>query len=325
MKYLQKLGFTNVEQVFWFDAETASAEKEITENSPFWAGWKQKLQWDEKITKDSEIKFRYSERAPIYKEFGKVVAIAYGRVVGDKIRVKRLHSDDEKQLLEEFMKDVSTFVNGGMKFLGGFSIGQFDIPFIEFRCRVNGVEVHPFFDTAGLKSWDIKHITDVQELLRGTSSTSISLQGASAVFGLESPKTLLAGEEVNSLYWSEDKDRLEKISTYASKDTLTACNLLCKLLNQPIKELELVGEKEVVVEELPLLQRININKQISDKEKEELREILGKKKISKKDKEMAFDLVKASLAEIDSNFGKVVNQKQIDEIINQLKEEFESN
>jgi hypothetical protein len=290
MKYLQKLGFKEVTEVFWFDTETASAEKEITESSPFWAGWKQKLQWDEKITKDSEVKFRYSERAPIYKEFGKVVAIAYGRVVEDKLRVKRLHSDDEKQLLEEFMKDVSTFVNGGMKFLGGFSIGQFDIPFIEFRCRVNGVEVHPFFDTAGLKPWDIKHITDVQELLRGTSSTSISLQGASAVFGLESPKTLLAGEEVNSLYWSDEKDRLDKISTYASKDTLTACNLLCKLLGQPIKELELVAEKEVV-QELPLLQRIYKATNIDEATKTAIKDKISKKKPTKKDKEILTDIL----------------------------------
>jgi hypothetical protein len=290
MKYLQKLGFKEVTEAFWFDTETASAEKEITESSPFWAGWKQKLQWDEKITKDSEVKFRYSERAPIYKEFGKVVAIAYGRVVEDKLRVKRLHSDDEKQLLEEFMKDVSTFVNGGMKFLGGFSIGQFDIPFIEFRCRVNGVEVHPFFDTAGLKPWDIKHITDVQELLRGTSSTSISLQGASAVFGLESPKTLLAGEEVNSLYWSDEKDRLDKISTYASKDTLTACNLLCKLLGQPIKELELVAEKEVV-QELPLLQRIYKATNIDEATKTAIKDKISKKKPTKKDKEILTDIL----------------------------------
>ena len=265
MKYLQKLGFKDVSEVLWFDIETSSAEKEITENSSSWAGWKQKLQWDEKITKDSEIKFRYTERAPIYKEFGKVVAIAYGRVVDDKLRIKRLHSDDEKQLLEDFMKDVSTFVGGGMKFLGGFSVLQFDIPFVEFRCRVNGVELHPFFDTAGLKPWDIKHVTDVQELLRGSSSTSISLQGASAVFGLESPKTLLAGEYVNSLYWSDDKDRLDKISTYASKDTLTACNLMCKLLNQPLKELDIVGEDKV--KELPVLQRIFAAKEITEKEK----------------------------------------------------------
>ena len=38
MKYLQKLGFTNVEQVFWIDIVTCSAEKEISANSPFWDG-----------------------------------------------------------------------------------------------------------------------------------------------------------------------------------------------------------------------------------------------------------------------------------------------
>ena len=108
MKYLQKLGFKDITEVLWLGIETSSAEKEITEDSPSWAGWKQKLQWDEKITKDSEIKFRYSERAPIYKEFGKIVAIAYGRVVDNKLRVKKLHSDNEKQLLVDFMKDVST-------------------------------------------------------------------------------------------------------------------------------------------------------------------------------------------------------------------------
>ena len=319
MKYLQKLGFREVTEVFWFDTETASAEKEITENSPFWTGWKQKLQWDEKITKDSEVKFRYSERAPIYKEFGKVVAIAYGRVVEDKLRVKRLHSDDEKQLLEEFMRDVSTFVNGGMKFLGGFSIGQFDIPFIEFRCRVNGVEVHPFFDTAGLKSWDIKHITDVQELLRGTSSTSISLQGASAVFGLESPKTLLAGEEVNSLYWSDDKDRLDKISTYASKDTLTACNLLCKLLGQPIKELELVAEKEVV-QELPLLQRIYNSNQITLDVKNEIEELIKKKKPTKKEKEHLFTILRGVYIRADFENNDQDSKKTIEQKENEIKE-----
>ena len=46
---------------------------------------------------------------------------------------------------------------------------------------------------------------------------------------------------------------------------------------------------------------------------------------TKKDKELAFDLVKASLAEIDLNFGAVKNIKQIDEVINQLKQEFENN
>ena len=317
MKYLQKLGFKDITEVLWLDIETSSAEKEITEDSPSWAGWKQKLQWDEKITKDSEIKFRYSERAPIYKEFGKIVAIAYGRVVDDKLRVKRLHSDDEKQLLEGFMKDVSTFIGGGMRFLGGFSVLQFDIPFLEFRCRVNGVELHSFFDTAGLKPWDIKHVTDVQELLRGSSSTSISLQGASAVFGLESPKTLLAGEFVNSLYWSDDKDRLDKISTYASKDTLTACNLMCKLLNQPIKELDIVGEAEIV-EEIPILTKLFNTKQFN----QEVKDYLKNLKIAKKDKPTVEKLVLAHYLEIIDVTAK--NKAELNEINNQRTEEVKS-
>ena len=316
MKYLQKLGFKDITEVLWLDIETSSAEKEITEDSPSWAGWKQKLQWDEKITKDSEVKFRYSERAPIYKEFGKIVAVAYGRVVNDKLRIKRLQSDDEKQLLEDFMKDVSTFVGGGMKFLGGFSVLQFDIPFIEFRCRVNGVELHPFFDTAGLKPWDIKHVTDVQELLRGSSSTSISLQGASAVFSLESPKTMLAGEDVNKLYWSDDENRLDKISTYASKDALTACNLMCKLLNQPIKELEIVGEDKV--EEQPILTKLFNTKQFN----QEVKDYLKGLKIIKKDKPTVEKLVLAHYLEIIDVTAK--NKAELNEINKQRTEEVKS-
>jgi hypothetical protein len=314
MKYLQKLGFKDITEVLWLGIETSSAEKEITEDSPSWAGWKQKLQWDEKITKDSEIKFRYSERAPIYKEFGKIVAIAYGRVVDNKLRVKKLHSDNEKQLLVDFMKDVSTFVGGGMRFLGGFSVLQFDIPFIEFRCRVNGVELHSFFDTAGLKQWDIKHVTDVQELLRGSSSTSISLQGASAVFGLESPKTMLAGEDVNKLYWGDDKDRLDKISTYASKDTLTACNLMCRLLNQEIKQLEIVGESEVV-EKVPLLERLYNNNQITKEIKDEVEKLLAKKKPAKKEKEQLKDLL---LSHYQSKGDKKADKERKEQEINKL-------
>jgi hypothetical protein len=314
MKYLQKLGFKDITEVLWLDIQTGSVEKEITEDSPSWVGWKKKLQWDEKITKDSEIKFRYSERAPIYKEFGKIVAIAYGRVVDNKLRVKKLHSDNEKQLLVDFMKDVSTFVGGGMRFLGGFSVLQFDIPFIEFRCRVNGVELHSFFDTAGLKQWDIKHVTDVQELLRGSSSTSISLQGASAVFGLESPKTMLAGEDVNKLYWGDDKDRLDKISTYASKDTLTACNLMCRLLNQEIKQLEIVGESEVV-EKVPLLERLYNNNQITKEIKDEVEKLLAKKKPAKKEKEQLKDLL---LSHYQSKGDKKADKERKEQEINKL-------
>ena len=53
--------------------------------------------------------------------------------------------------------------------------------------------------------------------------------------------------------------------------------------------------------------------------------ILKKNKISKREKEIVFDLIKGALSEVDVNFGAVKNSKEVNEIINQLKEEFENN
>jgi hypothetical protein len=73
------------------------------------------------------------------------------------------------------------------------------------------------------------------------------------------------------------------------------------------------------------LERLNANKAIYTAELEELKQLLSKKKLTKKEKEVVFDLVKASLSDIDKDFGKVKNQEDIDKIINQLKQDFDSN
>ena len=49
--------------------------------------------------------------------------------------------------------------------------------------------------------------------------------------------------------------------------------------------------------------------------------ILKKNKISKREKEIIFDLIKGALSEVDVNFGKIVNGQEIDKIIEELKEE----
>ena len=89
------------------------------------------------------------------------------------------------------------------------------------------------------------------------------------------------------------------------------------------KEMLPVAQKqeEVKAVELPLLQRIFATKEITEKEKTELKSLISKVKLTKKDKEIVLDLVRASMADLDNNFGAVKNTKQIDEIINQLKTE----
>jgi uncharacterized FlgJ-related protein len=86
---------------------------------------------------------------------------------------------------------------------------------------------------------------------------------------------------------------------------------------------EIIG-RAVEVEEVTLLQKIYTTKSVTKEDKEQLKEILKKNKISKKEKEIIFDLIKGALSEVDINFGKIVNGQEVDKIISQLKEEFAS-
>jgi len=74
------------------------------------------------------------------------------------------------------------------------------------------------------------------------------------------------------------------------------------------------------------LKELGTVKQLTLEIKEGLKSsFFSKKKMTKKDKEIAFDLIKAGLSDIDQNFGKVKNEAEVEQIINQLKQEFENN
>ena len=318
MKYLQKLGFKDVSEVLWLDIETATIEKELTQESLYWDAWEQKVRWDEKVVTDEDIKERYKERAPIYKEFSKIVSISYGRVKDGVLKVKNVVGQ-EKDIIEQLFKDVEMFNAGGVKFLGVFSGKQFDVPFISFRAIVNQIPVINAFDIGGLAPWNIKHIIDVQDILKGTSSTGLSLQGVCASLGLKSPKLgEVNGASVNEMYWQGGN--IVKISVYNNEDVLATCNAFCKYLMIPTVEMEVVGGK-VEVEKLPLLKQIWAQKRITEENKKELLELLKAKKLLKKDREKVLTLISACLADIDANFGKVKNETDINNIINQLREE----
>lgn len=320
MKYLKELGYKDIEQILWLDIETVAIEKELTEDSIYWDAWVQKCAWDDSISTNEEIIQRYKDRGAIYKEFAKIVSVSYGRVSNGVLKVKNLVGD-EKDIIEHLFKDVQSFVSKGVRFLGVFSGKQFDIPFISFRAIVNDINPIDSFDIGGIAPWNIKHVIDVQDILKGTSSTSLSLNAVCAVFGIPSPKQgEVTGKNVGEMF---HEGMLKEISEYNNRDVLATCNAFCKYVKLPFVEMEVVNAKtEVEVKpEGNLLQQIHFTKHLDGGAKEQLKKILSKNKITKKEKEIVFDLVKASLAEIDTHFGKVKNQAQIDEIINQLKVE----
>ena len=320
MKYLNDLGFKNIEQVLWLDLESATIEENLSEQSAYWNAWEQKVRWDEKIVTVEDIKQRYKERAPIYKEFAKVISVSYGRVVEGILKVKKV-TGDEKNTIKEVFKDIETFSSNGIKFLGVFSGKQFDIPFLSYRAIVNDIPLINSFDIGGIPVWNIKHLIDVQDILRSTSSTTLSLEGVCASFNMPSPKQgEVIAKNVNEMFWNGE---IAKIAEYNTMDVLATCNVFCKYLGIPQVEMVIVGEDKV--EELPLLQRLNVNKSVYTAELLEIKKLLKKPKVTQKDKDIVFEFIKASLSVIDPNFGRIVNDQEVNKIINQLKKELENN
>jgi predicted PolB exonuclease-like 3'-5' exonuclease len=324
MKQLENL---NENDLVFYDIETARAVDVLEEGTPLHDAWKYKARYQNELNKKTgevfTIEDYFYEKAPLYAPFGRVVTIVVGRIKDNKIHLKSYASYDEKELLEEFNRDLEAVYksNPNIKMVG-FNSNGFDSPFLLKRSVINGVMPATPLDEGTSKPWELKAI-DLSKVWQGSAFYPDSLISVATALGLPSPKDALDGSQVSTAFYG---GQLDEIVKYCLKDVETTTRIYRKLafLGDLEDSFELIGGK-VEVEELPLLQKIYTNKVITIKDKQKLEEILKKNKLSKKEKDIVLDLVKASLAEIDSNFGKVTNQKQIDEIINQLKEEFESN
>jgi hypothetical protein len=157
-------------------------------------------------------------------------------------------------------------------------------------------------------------------LAKGTSYSNSSLAECCYTAKIPSPKNDgIEGSQVSEVYYNEGVSRIQK---YCERDVISCVHLLQWMRGESLTQ-DIVYKTEEV--KVPLLERLNANKAIYTAELEELKQLLSKKKLTKKEKEVVFDIIKASLSDIDKDFGKVKNQENIDKIINQLKQDFDSN
>jgi hypothetical protein len=320
MKQLENL---NENDLVFYDIETSAGVDVLEEGTQLYDAWKYKARYQNELNKKTGLEYTleeyFYEKAPLYAPFGRVVTVVVGRIKDNKIHLKSYASYDEKELLEEFNKDLQlVYQSNPNTRLVGFNSNGFDSPYLLKRTIINGIKPATPLDEGTAKPWELKSL-DLAKIWQGTAFYPDSLIAVATALGLPSPKNALDGSQVSTAFYEK---RLPEIVTYCLKDVDTTIRVYRKLSFLPDLEegFEIIGGK-VEVEELPLLKRINSSKNISNENKEELIQLLKKKKLAKKDKDKVLDLISASLADIDQNFGKVVNQKQIDEIINQLKEE----
>ena len=224
-----------LENLFLLDIETASEEKNFDSLTDDW-----KELWTEKVRKTLPENVTADEfyplRAGIMAEFSKVICVSFGyfRRVNSvlQFRVKSFYSDDEKYILENFVKTLyhSHAVNKWC--FAGHNIKEFDVPFLSRRLIINNITIPPFMDFQAMKPWETP-LTDTLHLWRfGDYKHYISLKLLAATLGVPSPKDDIDGSMVGHVYWEEKN--LQRIATYCQKDVVTVANILLRFKNMPL-------------------------------------------------------------------------------------------
>lgn len=248
MYALKKL---NLKDVIFIDIETARLVKELEIDTPLFDSWQYKVR---KETND-EVISSYNKEAALYPEFARIVCISVGRIKGNKISIRTYNQENEAEMLEAFCSDLEKVTDAAPKTaFCGHAVNGFDIPFIFKRCLINQVEPHILLDTAHLKPWETTAI-DTKDLWKGTSFSPASLINIAVAFGIPSPKDDISGAEVGDVYWSDDENRIERISRYCEKDVLTTANVVRKCRFESLLEVDSKNEPEVI-EKNPLIKHL---------------------------------------------------------------------
>ena len=215
--------------VLFLDIETVSeypAFSEMPENlHDLWAKKTKYIQEKEDVSPEALY-----NRAGIYSEFGKIVCISVGFMVKQgniwHFRLKSFYGDNEKELLQNFIKLLSKSFNGEHQYLCGHNAKEFDFPYIARRSLINGLKLPQQLNIAGKKPWEVKHL-DTMELWKfGDYKHYTSLNLLTSIFNIPTPKDDIDGSEVGRVYWIEKN--LERIAEYCQKDVLAVAQLFLR-------------------------------------------------------------------------------------------------
>lgn len=238
-----------IEDLLFFDIETASVEASLSLDSPLFDSWSYKCRKDNKDITDEETQDRYQREAALFPEFSKVVCVVVGKVIKGKIALVKITGDGDEKVLLTKMNDLLD--RNPKSQLAGFFNKGFDTPFLMKRMIINGIKPHDSIDSSGLKPWELSGI-DLCEMWRSTSYNKASLTAVATSLGLPSPKDALEGSEVSGAYWD---GRLDEIVEYCSKDVVTTVNIFRKCrLEDPLEVMG--GGSKAPESKLPLIESL---------------------------------------------------------------------
>lgn len=309
------------EDIVFLDIETVSLVKELEKDTPLYAAWEYKARYQNELNRKTGLVFTveeyFKEKAALYAPFAKVVCITVGRIVNNStIVLKSYYGDDEKELLSNFNNDLTIVLskNPNTTLCGVNNIG-FDEPFLFKRLIINGIRPMKLLDSSDKKPWEVKSL-DLSKAFQGSSFYPDSLVAIATALGLPSPKDGIDGSMVTQVYYDGG---LESIVHYCERDVATTANVFRKFrFEEEITDIEVKVIKEPEAP-APFLQRLYIDKRLTDEVKAELQSMLVDKDITDFDRENLIDIILSVYIDKKDKVGdKKVKRQEVEEFIKSL-------
>ena len=278
-----------IEKVLFVDSETARRMKELDPESKEFELYRKKIRdrSTEELPTIVQTIDDYNRKAGLKMGYAKIITISIAFVRANEVYVKAL-TGEEEYILRAFFDIMSKF-----DYVCGMNILAFDLPLMYFNATqyFDYTDIVPDkFVTSGKKPWELKAIIDLMDVVRGTHYANMSLEEILYFFGLESSKTDMDGSMVSDAYYNGEIDR---IAQYAKQDVFANVNLFSMLQSRMVwsEFVDRTDSPETEKEKPQPLQRLYETDYLSDQIKADLKDVFGKKRLNKKDKEFIQDVL----------------------------------
>ena len=277
-----------IEKTLFFDIEAVRANAHLDPNTKEFELYRKKIRNrdTDELPSIEDTQEDYNKRAALKMGYLKIVTIGLGYVRAGEVYIKALVGTEE-EILKQFFEILSQF-----DYVCGVNILGYDLP----HCYVNAAKYFDYTDivpdkfvTSGKKPWELKSVVDLMDVLKGTHYANMSLDEMLYHFGLDSSKTDIDGSQVSEAWYQGHE---EKVIEYVKQDVFQTVNLFSKMQFKQAYE-DYIDRSGTETKKAPSnpLEDLYKSDYLSDKIKAELKEILEKKKMLKKDKVFLQDLL----------------------------------
>ena len=185
--------------------------------------------WDKKsnrLKKDTPIDF-YESEVSLFPEFGQIVCLSYGTIKDGTMQISTIKNEgDTLEMMKKIHVLFSKAEINGLK-PTGWNIKNFDVPWVNRQCLMNGIPVPMILSTFDKKPWEV-NVLDLKEVWKSGSTLDVTFEEAAYAMGIPSPKDDIDGSQVHENYHAGN---LERIVTYCEKDVKTMI-LMCEKLSK---------------------------------------------------------------------------------------------